>query len=115
MEPFITPNTIVGKYSLLKTEYSWRRTIVVVTILLLSIADAFMTLEILKRGGAELNPIMELAINQGVTFFISLKYMLTATGLLILFVLKQKKAAKNALISFLLFYIALLFLHVTIL
>lgn len=52
--------------------------------MLLSCADAFLTLELLNKGMIEANPIMQAAMNQGTAFFISLKLLLTAFGIFVL-------------------------------
>lgn len=52
--------------------------------MLLSCADAFLTLELLNRGMIEANPIMQSAMDQGTGFFISLKLLMTALGIFVL-------------------------------
>lgn len=52
--------------------------------MLLSCADAFLTLELLNKGMIEANPLMRAAMNQGTAFFISLKLLLTALGIFVL-------------------------------
>lgn len=52
--------------------------------MLLSCADAFLTLELLNKGMIEANPLMQSAMNQGTAFFISLKLILTAFGIFVL-------------------------------
>lgn len=52
--------------------------------MLLSCADAFLTLQLLNRGMVEANPFMQAALNQGTEFFISLKLLLTALGIFVL-------------------------------
>ena len=52
--------------------------------MLLSCADAFLTLELLNKGMIEANPVMQSAMNQGTAFFISVKLILTALGIFVL-------------------------------
>jgi hypothetical protein len=52
--------------------------------MLLSCADAFLTLELLNKGMIEANPLMQHALNEGTTFFISVKLLLTALGIFVL-------------------------------
>lgn len=52
--------------------------------MLLSCADAFLTLELLNMGMIEANPVMQSALNQGTEFFVSLKLLLTAFGIFVL-------------------------------
>jgi len=98
---------------LLHRRYSVRRSAVILSILCLSLADAFFTLILLERGGTELNPIMASAISSGIVPFILSKHLLTSFGLLVLCVFGYKKMAKSALISLLLFYSVLFCLHLS--
>jgi hypothetical protein len=52
--------------------------------MLLSTADAFLTLELLSRGMMEVNPIMASIMQQGTLAFVATKLGLTATGILML-------------------------------
>ena len=52
--------------------------------MLLSCADAFLTLQLLNMGMIEANPAMQSALNQGTAFFVSLKLLLTAFGIFVL-------------------------------
>lgn len=52
--------------------------------MLLSCADAFLTLQLIERGMVEVNPVMQTAIGHGVSFFISVKLLLTAFGIFVL-------------------------------
>src|SRR5690242_4493556 len=57
-----------------------------VALLLLCIADLVMTLDVLRRGGSEANPIMRWALDLGVPVFVALKLGLTLLGALVLLV-----------------------------
>lgn len=52
--------------------------------MLLSCADAFLTLQLLNKGMIEANPIMQSALEKGTEFFIALKLMMTAFGIFVL-------------------------------
>ena len=52
--------------------------------MLLSCADAFLTLELLQRGMIEANPIMLTALAYGTSFFVSSKLLMTAFGIFVL-------------------------------
>jgi hypothetical protein len=52
--------------------------------MLLSCADAFLTLQLLNMGMIEANPIMQSALEKGTEFFISLKLLMTALGIFVL-------------------------------
>ena len=55
-----------------------------VGIALLCSADAFLTLELIFRGGTELNPFMDYMLSKGMTWFISIKMALTIGAILLL-------------------------------
>ena len=52
--------------------------------MLLSCADAFLTLQLIQRGMIEANPIMDAILQQSVGLFVSTKLAMTAVGILIL-------------------------------
>ena len=52
--------------------------------MLLSCADAFLTLQLLNRGMVEANPVMQFALDQSTGFFITSKLLLTALGIFVL-------------------------------
>jgi len=52
--------------------------------MLLSCADAFLTLQLLQRGMIEANPLMASMLEQGVGLFAASKMALTGTGILVL-------------------------------
>jgi hypothetical protein len=49
-----------------------------VTILMLSLSDAFLTLVLISHGAIELNPIMDYLLKAGPIYFVVVKYGLTA-------------------------------------
>lgn len=55
----------------------------VLSLALFSITDAILTLQILQRGGVELNPLMNLLLEFGPRWFIGVKYAMTASGLVV--------------------------------
>ncbi len=57
--------------------------------MLLSLIDAFLTLRLLDANFRELNPIMDFFLEIGPTAFILVKWVLTSVGLLVLLVLKN--------------------------
>lgn len=64
--------------------YSWRVVLCVIGIMILSTLDAFFTLNILAKGGEELNIFMAVLIEDNTTKFLGIKLALTAFGLLLL-------------------------------
>jgi len=61
----------------------------IVLILLLSVLDALLTLLLMDHGAAEINPIMAYYLNIGPYTFLSVKYMLTSMGVIILLMLRN--------------------------
>jgi len=53
-------------------------------ILLLCVADSYMTLKIIANGGVELNILMELLISESIFLFIIGKYLMTSGSLIFL-------------------------------
>ena len=62
-----------------------------VGIALLCVADAFFTLELIARGGSELNPFMAYLLGKGLYFFVAVKMALTS-GALVILVMHQRFA-----------------------
>lgn len=62
---------------------------VAVSILLLCVADAFLTLALLQGGAAEVNPIMATLIYSSVAVFASLKMAMTSMGIILMVVLAR--------------------------
>ncbi len=52
--------------------------------MLLSCVDAFLTLILIENGMYEANPLMQAAMNQSTSLFVSSKMALTGTGILLL-------------------------------
>ena len=55
-----------------------------ITLMVLCVADAFFTLQMLATGATELNPFMRKLIEWNVTVFILTKVALTAVGIILL-------------------------------
>jgi hypothetical protein len=55
-----------------------------ITLMVLCVADAFFTLQMLATGAAELNPFMRRLIEWNVTGFVLIKFALTAIGIILL-------------------------------
>ncbi len=56
----------------------------VLGIALLCVADAYLTLELIARGGSELNPFMAYLLGKGLYVFVAVKMALTAGAVVIL-------------------------------
>ena len=59
--------------------------------MLLSVADAFLTLLLLERGMIEANPVMRIAMGQSTMLFVSTKLAMTAFGILVLVYLAKQQ------------------------
>lgn len=59
--------------------------------MLLSCADAFLTLQLLDRGMMETNPFMEAVLSQGTMLFTSTKLAMTGFGILVLVFLAKAR------------------------
>ena len=60
-------------------------------IVLLSVLDAYFTLELINRGAEELNPIMAYYLERGPVTFFAVKYLLTWASLTVILTLKETK------------------------
>ena len=59
--------------------------------MLLSCADAFLTLQLIDRGMVEANPFMRIVMEQGTTVFTSTKLAMTAFGIFVLVFLAKAR------------------------
>jgi hypothetical protein len=62
---------------------------VAIGILLLSVADAFMTVTLLSGGAVEVNPIMAAVVYRSVAVFASVKMAMTGFGVMLMVVLAR--------------------------
>jgi len=92
--------------------YSLRIFSIIISIILLSITDAVLTLYLIRHGASEINPIMEHFLKFGPLPFLAAKYLLTTASVVLL--LKYKNAhifgtkfrAKYLFVIILLIYIS---------
>ena len=66
--------------------YEKRNGVYIIAITLLSVLDAFFTLNILERGGVEINPFMSALLTYNTTAFMVVKMFITVAGLLIVLI-----------------------------
>lgn len=64
--------------------YPWHLMLCIIAILMLSSLDAHLTLNILSRGGEELNWFMLAAMNESIEKFIGVKLALTGLAIVLL-------------------------------
>jgi hypothetical protein len=84
-----------------------------ITILLLSVADAFLTLTLMKHGAAEANPLLAFLLEAHPRVFGSAKMALTGGGVLVLVALARARVFRLVRVEaimhwFLLGYVALI-------
>jgi len=90
---------------------SSRVVLLVLFVMLSSICDAFFTLIHLENGGSEANPMMALALHQGIAPFLHIKLSLTGAGAWLLAAHERFPLAFQALHSMAVIYGLLLMLH----
>jgi hypothetical protein len=78
---------------------------VAVLIVLLSCADAFLTLTLLERGAYEVNPVMDLLLGGSALAFTVVKIGLTAGGVVLLTLLARMKAFGRIPVGLLLYLV----------
>ena len=61
----------------------------ILLIVLLSITDAYLTLDLINRGAVELNPIMAYYLNHGELAFFGIKYLLTWASIIVILIIKD--------------------------
>jgi hypothetical protein len=80
---------------------------VVLLILLLSLADAVLTLTLLQHGAFEANPVMALLVHGSVRAFAVTKMGLTTSGVVVLTLLARARVFGRMPIGFLLYAVLL--------
>jgi Domain of unknown function (DUF5658) len=83
----------------------------VLFVVICSAIDALFTLLYLQQGGSEANPVMALALNKGVTMFVSLKMGLTGLGTSLLAIHENSWLGRKSLQALALTYSMLLLYH----
>jgi len=89
-------------------------------LLILCLVDGTMTIFLVEKGAWEANPVMRFALSVNYEFFFSLKYFLTASGLLFLLrngdrkILKGLFSLEEIAGSLVLFYEGLIIYEITI-
>ena len=84
-----------------------------ITILLLSVADAFLTLTLIKHGATEANPVVDVLLDKYPRLFGGAKMVLTGSGVLVLVALARARVFRLVRVEaimhwFLLAYVALI-------
>ena len=82
--------------------YDTKLFIMALTILLLSVADAAMTMTLLNNGAVEVNPFMNYLLNHSIHAFVYTKLMLTSICILVLVAHYHSKLFNKLRVDFLL-------------
>ena len=61
----------------------------ILLIVLLSILDAFFTLDLVSHGAVELNPVMAYYLDHGPLVFFGVKYLLTCASIVLILLIKD--------------------------
>jgi hypothetical protein len=81
-----------------------------VTILILSVADAFLTITLMSGGAIEVNPIMAALIGQGVGVFAGLKIAMTGVSVMLMVFLARYRFMRVLRVEVLLYGVLLTYL-----
>ena len=95
--------------------YSRREVALILAVFLMNVADAFLTLLWLERGGQEANPFMDFFLDIGPGAFLVQKCGIVGIWLVILLVHKNFRFARLGLYASLVVYAALMLVHFGIL
>ncbi|MFK7896061.1 MAG: DUF5658 family protein [Myxococcota bacterium] len=95
--------------------YTKRDVILLLTIFLLNVGDAFFTMMWLNRGGQEANPVMDFFLDIGPSAFLIQKCIVVGGWLLLLLAHKNFRFARLGLYASLAVYSVLIFVHFGIL
>lgn len=100
---------------LLLDRYSATLFIMIVSILFLSLTDAFLTLILIDHGATEFNPIMAYFLAFGPLVFLGVKYLLTSFSVFLIVLFSQGFIMKNTIrVSKVLTYICGLFSSINV-
>ena len=69
----------------------------VLLIIVLCIADSYLTIDLVTRGGEELNPIMAFYLNRGPLLFFGVKYAITSAAIMIILSIKNNYIWRTSL------------------
>lgn len=69
--------------------HSPKTLIVILSIILLSITDAYLTLHLTSQGAVELNPLMAYYLDHGPLTFFGMKYLLTCASIIVILMIKD--------------------------
>jgi hypothetical protein len=85
---------------------------ILIMIIVLSLADAYLTLDALSGGCREVNPIMNAALGLGVPWFVLIKISVTGLGIALLCMHKAYPRVRWIILVVLVGYVVLIGYHV---
>ncbi len=85
--------------------------IVLLAIIVLSLADAYLTLNALAAGAREVNPVMNIALDWGLVPFVITKLAITGLGIALLCMHKNYPKVKRVIALVLIGYLILMAYH----
>jgi hypothetical protein len=94
--------------------YTKRDVALLLTIFLMNVGDALLTMMWLERGGREANPVMDFFLDIGPTAFLVQKCLVVGFWLVILLAHKNFRFAKLGLYASLVVYAMLMIIHFSI-
>jgi hypothetical protein len=94
--------------------YSTKLVVLLLVFFALTVVDSVSTLIYLGKGGRELNPVAQWMIDQGSTFFVVLKGVLSGVCLLFVMLHKNFRPARTALAVGFTFYLLLGLYHLVL-
>jgi Domain of unknown function (DUF5658) len=89
--------------------YSAHLLAVALGILLLSVADAFLTLILLQQGAAEVNPVMAALIYRSVGVFAALKVGITSASIILMVVLARYRFMRVLQVAWVLYGVLIVY------
>ncbi|NIO04081.1 MAG: hypothetical protein GTN74_05545 [Proteobacteria bacterium] len=95
--------------------YGSRLLLTLLTIILLSVLDVYFTIFHLGRGAQEINPLMNFLAGYGDIYFFTAKYVLTASGILLLCIYKNLLFVRVIIVSIVVIYLIVLGNHILLL
>ena len=91
--------------------HEWSDLLLVVGVVVLCAADTALTIEVIRRGAVEANPLMNVLLQQGSGLFGALKLGFTALGMLFLLTHIRLQYVRAATLVVLALYTVLMFWH----
>jgi hypothetical protein len=85
---------------------------ILLTIIFMSLADAYLTLDALSAGCKEINPAMNAALGLGKESFVAIKTVVTGFGLALLCMHKAFPRVRWIILAVLIGYVVLIGYHI---